>query len=238
MIRQFASAIAACLWGLAIPLVPVEAQAPVRVPPSVLERYVGEYDQNGNTVKITVNGDTLFREVPGQRVVLVPISETMFRMGPVFTAEFVVDEGGGVTQVLSDGIDIEYRLPRKGSRKAPKPAPPAATVRVPKSVLEQYVGTYEFIPGQMSRNDLRVMVRLDGDKLVRWMGKEEVLTPVSETRFHVGNTRLMVEFGVDEAGVTQVLGSGFQQLLARRTSSDDRFPAPQRAPKNKHHQSQ
>lgn len=236
MIRHYAAGIAAGVLALALPVVPMEAQAPVRVPRPVLERYVGEYDQNGNTIRISVSGDTLFREVPGQRVVLVPISETMFRMGPVFTAEFVVDEAGGVTQVLSDGIDIEYRLPRKGSRKAPAPVAPAATVQMPKSVLEQYVGTYEFIPGQMSRTDLRVVVRLDGDKLVRWMGKEEVLTPVSETRFQVGSTRLMVEFVVDEAGVTQVMGAGFQQMLARLTSKDDRAPTPPRAPKNKHHQ--
>ena len=235
--RQCDAGIAAGVLALAISVVPLEAQAPVPVPRSVLERYVGEYDQNGSTVEITLNGDTLFREMPGQRVVLVPISETMFRMGPVFTAEFVIDQAGGVTQVLSDGIDIEYRLPRKGSRKASPPAPPAATVRVPRAVLERYVGTYEFIPGQMGRTDLRAVVRLEGDRLVRWMGKEEVLTPVSETRFRVGSTRLMVEFVVDEAGVTQVMGSGFQQLLARLTSKADRVPTPQRASKNKHHQS-
>jgi hypothetical protein len=234
--RQYAAGIAAGVLALAASVVPVEAQAPIRVSRSVLERYVGEYDQDGNTIKVSLSGDTLFREVPGQRVVLVPISETVFRMGPVFTAEFVIDQAGGVTQVLSDGVDIEYRLPRKGSRKAPKPAPPAETVRIPRSVLEQYVGTYEFIRGQMSRTDLRVVVRLEGDKLVRWMGKEEILTPASETRFHVGSTRLMVEFVVDEAGVTQVMGTGFQQMLARRTSSADRAPEPQRPPKkNTHH---
>jgi hypothetical protein len=235
MIRQFATGIAAGVLALAISVGPMEAQAPVRVPRPVLERYVGEYDQNGNTITITLSGDTLFREIPGQRVAFVPISETVFRMGPVFTAEFVIDQAGGVTQVLSDGIDIEYRLPRKGSRKAAPPPPPAATVRVPRSVLERYVGTYEFIPGQMSRTDLRVVVRLDGDKLVRWMGKEEILTPVSETRFQVGNTRLMVEFVVDEAGVTQVMGSGFQQMLARLTSKADRAPEARRPPKNNHH---
>jgi hypothetical protein len=233
--RQYAAGIAAGVFALATSVVSLEAQTPVRVPKSVLERYVGEYDQNGNTIKVTLSGDTLFREVPGQRVVLAPISETVFRMGPVFTAEFVVDDAGGVTQILSDGVALEFRLPRKGSRKAPKPVPPADAVRVPRSVLERYVGTYEFIPGQMSRTDLRVVVRLEGDKLVRWGGTEEILTPISETRFRIGNTRLMVEFVVDDAGVTQVMGSGFQQLLARLTSKDDRSPAPRRPPKNNHH---
>ena len=233
--HRIAAGIAAGVFALATSVVSLEAQAPVRVPRPLLEQYVGEYDQDGNTVEITLNGDTLFREMPGQRLVLLPISETVFRMGPVFTAEFVLDQAGGVTQVLSDGVNIEYRLPRKGSRKAPKPAPPADTVRVPRSVLERYVGTYEFIPGQMGRTDLRAVVRLEGDRLVRWMGKEEVLTPVSETRFHVGSTRLMVEFVVDEAGVTQVMGSGFQQLLARLTSRADRVPEARRPPKNNHH---
>jgi len=193
---------------------PTEAQAPVRVPRSVLERYVGEYDQNGSTIKVFLQGDTLFREVPGQRAAFVPISETLFRIGAVFTAEFVIDEAGGVTQILSDGVDMEFRLPRKGSPAAPPPAP-VAGVRVPRSVLERYVGTYQFIPGQMSRTDLKVVVRLEGDTLIRFLGQEAVLTPISETRFRVGNTSLVTEFVVDEAGVTQVMGSGFQQMLAR-----------------------
>ena len=220
MINHYRAGIAASVVALAIAAASVEAQqqATVRVPRSVLKRYVGEYGQNGNTIRITLSGDTLFREIPGQRAALVPISETMFRMGPVFTAEFVIDKAGRVTQVLSDGVDIEYRLPRKGSRAAPPPPSQDATVRVPRSVLERYVGTYEYIPGQMSRTDLRVVVRLRGDTLVRVMGREQVLTPISETRFRVGDTRLITEFVVDEAGVTQVMGSGWQQMLARLTS--------------------
>ena len=127
--RQYV-AIAVSMLALAIAVGPVDLigaqqQAPVRVPRAVLERYVGDYDQDGNTIKILLQGDTLIREVPGQRVILEPISETLFRMGPVFTAEFVMDHAGGVTLVFSDGIDIEYRLPRKGSRAAPPPAQPA-----------------------------------------------------------------------------------------------------------------
>jgi hypothetical protein len=49
------------------------------------------------------------------------------------------------------------------------------------------------------------------------MGQEAVLTPISETRFRVGKTSLMVEFVVDDEGVTQILGSGGQQMLARLT---------------------
>ena len=214
MINRRQAGIAAGVLAAAIAAGPIEAQAPVRVPRAVLERYVGDYDQNGTTIKVLLEGETLFREVPGQRIAFVPISETVFRIGAVFTAEFVVDEAGGVTQVLTDGIDIEYRLPRKGSPAAP-PAPPAAAVRVPRSVLERYVGTYEYIPGQMSRTDLKVVVRLEGDRLIRSIAQDAVLTPISETRFRVGNTSLVTEFVIDEAGVTQVMGSGFQQMLAR-----------------------
>ena len=215
--RQHAAGIAAGVIALAIAVGPIEAQqpTPVRVPRSVLERYVGEYDQNGSTIKVYVRGDTLFREVPGQRVVLLPISETLFRMGPIFTAEFVIDEAGGVTQVVSSAV-IEYRLPRKGSHAVAPPAESPAAARVPRSVLEQYVGTYHYIPGQMTRTDLRIVIRLKGDTLTRVIGgMETALTPISETRFGVNGTSLVTEFVVDEAGVTQVLGSGFQQLLAR-----------------------
>jgi hypothetical protein len=212
--RRYAG-IAAAVLALAIAAAPMEAQAPVRVPRAVLERYVGDYDQNGSTVKVLLAGDTLIRETSGQRFAFMPISETMFRIGPVFTVEFVIDPAGGVTQVISDGVGTEFRLPRRGSPVAPPPAPPAA-VRVPRPVLERYVGTYEFIPGQMNRYDLTVVVRLEGDTLVReGAGPTAILTPISETRFRVGDTSLVTEFVVDEAGVTQVMGSGFQQLLAR-----------------------
>ena len=214
MINRRYAGIAAAVLALAIAAAPVEAQAPVRIPRAVLERYAGEYDQNGSTVRILVAGDTLIRETSGERVAFVPISETQFRIGPVFIVEFVMDQAGGVTQVISDGVGMEFRLPRKGSPAAPPP--PVATVRVPRPVLERYVGTYEFIPGPMNRYDGTVVVRLEGDTLIReGAGPTAILTPISETRFRVGNTSLVTEFVVDEAGVTQVMGSGFQQLLAR-----------------------
>ena len=217
--HRYAAGIAAGVLALALAVAPVQAQqqAPVRVPVSVLQRYVGEYDQNGTAIKVLLKGDTLFREVQGQRMVFQPISETLFRVGPMFTAEFVVDQEGGMTQVLSSGT-LQFRLPRKGSRPAPPPALPVATVRVPRSVLERYVGTYEFLPGQMARTDLRAVVHLKGDTLIRSLQEDHVLTPISETLFRVGDTSLVTEFVVDEAGVTMVMGLGFQQLLARLTS--------------------
>jgi hypothetical protein len=216
MINHRNAGIAAGVLALAVTAGPLEAQGPVRVPRSVLERYVGEYEANGNTIKILVAGDTLIREQPGQRHAFVPISETLFRVGAIFTTEFVIDPAGGVTQIVSDGVGMESRLRRKGSPAAAPPPPPAAAVRVPRPVLERYVGTYEYIPGQLGRNDLTVVVRLEGDTLIReGTGPTAILTPLSETRFRVGDTSLVTEFVVDEAGVTQVMGTGFQQLLVR-----------------------
>lgn len=208
--------------ALAIAVLPTEAQqAEVRVPRAVLERYPGEYlYPDGAAFRVSLSGDTLFQETQGRRVAYTPLSETLFLLGSVFTAEFVIDDAGGATQILSDGVGIVYRLRRRGSPPEQKAsAASVAAVRVPRSVLERYVGTYEYIPGQMGRTDLRVVIRRDGDKLIReGAGPTATLTPVSETRFMVGDTNLVVEFVVDEAGVTLVMGSGFQQMLARLTS--------------------
>jgi hypothetical protein len=225
--RATSAAITVGVLALTSAVRPMEAQpqAAVRVPASVLERYVGEYlyPDGQSTFVVSRMGDTLFHVSASQRFAYQPISQTKFAVGTVVTAEFVIDEAGGVTQILSDGVGLEHRLRRRGSppeRPAASPTP-AAAVRVPRSVLERYVGTYEFIPGQMDRTDLRMVVRLEGDKLIRDGGGvgSYILTPLSETRFMLGNNpAFVVEFVVDDAGVTQVMGSGHQQLLARLTS--------------------
>ena len=211
------SAALACVVALTIVARPVAAQQqPVRVPTSVLEKYVGEYVYpEGTTLRITLNGDTLFREGAGQRLVLVPLSETTFKLGPGFTMEFVTDDAGAFTIILSNGINTEFRLPRKGTR--PVPAPRITGVHVPKSVLRRYVGEYEYIAGQMKRTDLRVWIHLREDVLTQKTNgiDERVLIPLSETRFNVSGTSLVTEFVIDDAGVTQVMGSGGREMLAR-----------------------
>ena len=210
--------------ALTVAVAPLQAQqgAPARVPASVLERYVGDYVYPDGVMTFSVrrSGDTLFQDLPGRRNAYTPLSDTMFMLGPVFTAEFLIDQAGGATQILSDGVGIEIRLRRKGSpAPAAAAAAPVAAVHVPASVLERYVGVYEYIPGQMQRTDLRIVIRLQDGSLVReGAGPNAVLIPMSETRFRVGSTRFVVEFVVDDAGVTQILGTGFQQMLARLTS--------------------
>src|SRR6476661_4463716 len=82
----------------------VKAQQPVRVPTSVLQRYEGEWVYpDGNSVMIRLDGETLYRVIPNQKMPLVPMSQTLFRVGPNFTAEFILDEKGGATQILSSG---------------------------------------------------------------------------------------------------------------------------------------
>ena len=215
--------IVASILALTVAPRALEAQqpAPVRVPTSVLERYVGEWVYpDGVSFRVVRSGDTLYRELSGQRIAYAPLSETMFMFGPLFTAEFVLDAAGGATQIISNGKSIEFRLTRKGSPPAAIPPPPAApAVRVSREVLERYVGTYEYVAGQMSRTDLRIRVSLEGETLIRDGGGPRVkLTPMSQTLFRVGDTPFVVEFVVDDAGVTQIMGTGFQQALARLTS--------------------
>lgn len=191
----------------------------VHVPRQVLEQYEGKWVYPaGNSVMILLSGDTLFRETGGQRIPFVPISDKVFKIGPAFTAEFVLDQAGGITQILTDGIGTEFRLTREGSPPASIPSAQGPAVRVPRSVLERYVGEYEYLPGQMSRTDLKVIVRLKGDTLLRSVGgpSEDILTPISATRFKVGNTSLVTEFVIDQAGsVTQIMGTGDRQMRAR-----------------------
>ena len=197
---------------------PVDAQqqGAVRVPRSVLEQYVGEYVYpEGNALRITLSGDTLFREDPGRRVAMTPLSQTMFRLGGSLTMEFVTDTTRAVTIILGNGANMEFRLPRKGTRPVMPPKPKA--VHVPKSVLQRYVGEYEYIAGQMNRTDLRVWIHLREDVLTQKLdtNDERVLIPLSETRFSVSGTSLVTEFVIDDAGVTQIMGSGGREMLAR-----------------------
>src|SRR5687767_7488837 len=132
-----------------------QQQSSVRVPRSVLERYVGEWVYpEGNSIRVLLQGDTLYQETAGRRTPYTPLSDTLFMFGPFFTAEFLIDRAGGATQVLSNGTSLEYRLRRKGSPPAAVAsgsALPTTPVPVSTEVLDRYVGTYAFVPGQMSR---------------------------------------------------------------------------------------
>ena len=74
-------------------------------------------------------------------------------------------------------------------------------MHVPKSVLQRYVGEYEYIAGQMNRTDLRVWIFLREDVLTQKLhnDNEKVLIPLSETRFNVSGRALVLEFVLDDA---------------------------------------
>lgn len=204
--------IAIRVLALTVAIHPVAAQQPpppqaISVSRSVLERYVGEYVYpTGGLALIRLRGDTLIREMNGQQDVFTPISETRFRAGnSPWIADFVIDQAGSVTQTLRAGNGPEIRIPRIEAGP------------VPKSVLERYVGDYQFMPR------LTIAVRLRGHVLTGQQagGPEMVLMPVAETRFKVGTASdaMEVEFVTDKAGaITKVVRQGSYEMRAPRKS--------------------
>ncbi len=106
---SFSSDIKGNIQSLAIKLEPaVKEIVFTRMPPktmkekSFLEKFVGEYELEGMTIKIVLKGeDTLFLSVPGQpEYELVPYKGNEFTLKNLsgFSIEFIMDESGGVTE--------------------------------------------------------------------------------------------------------------------------------------------
>jgi hypothetical protein len=93
------------------------ADLAIRVPVEVLERYVGEYQMPPGILSVRRSGDTLTVQAAEQpeAFVLEPRSQTRFQVqGAPVVVEFVTDEAGAVSLVVSQG-DQEIR----GDRVSP-----------------------------------------------------------------------------------------------------------------------
>src|SRR5690349_6263221 len=109
-------------------------------------------------------------------------------------------------------LTIGCKSTQAGPSTTPTQAPTTASAAtapeaggVPRSVLERYVGEYQLTP------QVTAMIRLKGNTLIReMMGQQQVLTPISETRFKLGGGE--VEFETDQAGkVTMVIRNGIEE---------------------------
>jgi hypothetical protein len=93
---------------------------PVHVAPEILAKYVGEYDFEGDnpfryrTMTISVVDGQMFADFNGKgRVLMAPISDTMFSPRLLGTFEFVSDASGAVTHVMAHSIAASFKIVRR-----------------------------------------------------------------------------------------------------------------------------
>ncbi len=92
----------------------------VKVAPEILAKYVGVYDfQDANafgirTVNVKLSSGQLFVDFNGKgKVPLVPMSQTMFSPRLLGTYEFVMDDHGVVTHLLTHGVESTSKAIRR-----------------------------------------------------------------------------------------------------------------------------
>lgn len=93
---------------------------PVQVAPEILAKYVGEYDFEGpnpyryRTMTITLVDGQLYADFNGKgRVLMAPISDTLFSPRLLGTFEFVTDASGAVTHVMAHSIAASFKIVRR-----------------------------------------------------------------------------------------------------------------------------
>lgn len=98
--------------------------APVHVAPEILAKYVGEYDFEGDnpfryrTMTISVVDGQMFADFNGKgRVLMAPVSDTMFSPRLLGTFEFVSDDSGTVTHVMAHSIAASFKIVRRRDRQ-------------------------------------------------------------------------------------------------------------------------
>jgi hypothetical protein len=92
----------------------------VRIAPATLAKYVGVYDFEEattfgiQTLNVSLSGSQLFVDFNGKgKVPLVPLSATMFSPRLLGTYEFVIDDRGVVTHVLTHGVESTSKAIRR-----------------------------------------------------------------------------------------------------------------------------
>jgi hypothetical protein len=202
--------IAVSILALTIAAAPVGAQqTAVRVPRSVLERYVGEYEYpSGAIIVVRLQGDTLVRQAWNQQGAYTALSATRFRLGDIgVIVDFVVEPSGGVTKIVNNDAGEIFRTTRKpltatsAAKAAPQapaqaaaPQPPG--IPLPAAILERYVGQWKLPSGTV------ITFRRDGDKLYAKGGNspELLLAARSDTRLQDPRGPIFFEFQVDANG--------------------------------------
>jgi hypothetical protein len=104
-------------------------QRALHIAPGILGKYVGVYDFAGDntfgirTANVTLSDGKLFVDFNGAgRIPLVPLSQTMFSPRLLGVYEFVMDERGAVTHLVTHGVEGRSapRAGRRGHRQARK----------------------------------------------------------------------------------------------------------------------
>jgi hypothetical protein len=98
---------------------------PVKVTPEILSKYVGTYDfsyPETPSVRIvyhvTMSGGELFMDTEGKgRTPLIPLSETVFSMGPAGRMEFIKDDRGVVSHFVALAAEGDLKHIRRPDGK-------------------------------------------------------------------------------------------------------------------------
>lgn len=192
---------------------PYREPVAIKLPPSVLDQYVGVYrlDEKEEAI-IRRDGEKLFADFPGGgRSEITPSSETEFFIKDSRTRLSFTKNTSGVTAlVLHDRYETDQE-----ARKTDKPLPaPRKEVAVDPAIYDAYVGEYEIAP------NFTITISKEGGKLMaQATGQPKLeLLPESQTKFFVKEASIQAEFVVDGAGkaTSLVLYQAGQRLPAKK----------------------
>ncbi len=192
---------------------PYQEPVAIKLPPSVLDQYVGVYQLNEKEeVIIRKDGEKLVADFPGSgRSEIIPSSEAEFFIRDSRTRLSFTKNTSGVTAfVLHDRYETN-----QDARKTDKPLPASRKeVEVDPAIYDAYVGEYELAPNftiTISKDASKLMAQATGQPKLE-------LFPESQTKFFVKEVSVQIEFVVDGSGKATglVLYQGGQRLPAKK----------------------